>query len=47
MYRMSLNYKIRLLTSETEHVDVHGCYIVHYVSQNLVFDLENMNIFVM
>ena len=47
MCRMSLNYKIHLLTCETEHADVHDCYIVHYFSQNIVFDLENMNIFVM
>jgi len=47
MYRMSSNYQIHVVSCETERVDVHDCHIVHYFSQNLVFDLENMNIFVM
>jgi hypothetical protein len=47
MYRMCLKYQIRLVSFETEHADVHDCHIVHYFSQNLVFDSQNMNIFVM
>ena len=47
MFRMCLNYQINLVSFETEHVDVHDCYILDYFFQNLVFDVQNMNIFVM